>query len=213
MWWVLHMTNECDIRHIILSKEPYFLSKETYFRRGGHNKCDECYTWQISVIYDTLFYQKSPIFYQKRPTLMEEATTNVMSVTHDKWVWHTTHYSVKRALFSIKRDLLSWRRPRHMTNECDTWHIILSKEPYFYQKRPTFMEEATTNVMSATHDKWVWHMTHYSIKRAIFLSKETYFHGGGHDKCDECYTWQMSVIHHTLFYQKSLICIKRDLLS
>ena len=167
MWWVLHMTNECDIRHIILSKEPYFLSKETYVHKRMRidplcrtiHSCGKCYTWQMSVIYDTLFCQKSPIFYSKRPTLMEEATTNVMSVTHDKW--HRTHYSINKALFSIKRDLLSLRRPRqmwwvlHMSNECDTWHIILSKEPYFYQKRPTFVKEATTNVTSVTHDKWV----------------------------------------------------------
>jgi len=195
MWWVLHMTNKCDIRHIILSKEPYFLSKETYSHGGGHDKCDECYTWQMSVTYDTLFCQKSPIFYQKRPTFMEEATT------HDKWVWHMTHYSIKRAIF-LSKETYFHGGGHDKCDECYTWQMSVThdtlfyqKSPIFYQKRPTFMEEATTNVMSATHDKWVWYITHYSIKRALFVSKETYFRRGGHNKCDECYKWQMSLTH------------------
>ena len=178
-------------------KRAIFLSKETYFHGGGHDKCDECYTWQMSVTHDTLFYQKSHI--------------------------------------SIKRDLLSWRRPRqmwwvlHMTNECDTSHIILSKEPYLYQKRPTFVEEATTNVMSVTNDKWAWHTTnkHYLWHVSVTyecVSTHCTTHVA-HDLCvlhttNEWYARHMSATHdrwvwHRTHYsiKRALFSIKRDLLS
>jgi len=145
------MTRECyiwmrvDALHNTCCTWPLRVTHDKWMLRTTH----ECYTWQMSVTQDTLFYQKSLIFYQKRPTFMEEATTNECNARHMSVTSHSYVTLICRTMsrYAFICNAFTCRFAFMCLVLCGVvcvwccavwWyaymHIILLKEPYFLWK-------------------------------------------------------------------------------